>query len=167
MENEIQIRKNKTMNLPITLNEKGNTMSIKEWILIRRQVRPPLYQDLTPRNKKNIIIKRIRQRDPYKIWFLGEYEVDNERAIREIIKNTELGDQLFRIEERTIKMLLEEIITDEIKIRKLPCPFCENKIDRYSEIADIFFCSKHGELHGELGRNTRNILSNFNFKDVK
>jgi len=105
---KIKERLEKELNLPVTFNKEGEMISLREWTAMKKEIRPPFYDKLSKEDKTKIIIQRYKQRDPFQWVFLSPRGINNEQAIKEIEKDTKLGKQLFRIEERTIEMLKED-----------------------------------------------------------
>jgi len=93
-------------DMPVSLDEKNEGVSLCEYVEGKRRAIP--FANLSDEQRAQLAAKRIDMLPGYEMASIGAGVISKERAIREVLAGTDLGQQLAEIEIHVISQLLDE-----------------------------------------------------------
>ncbi len=96
-------------DLPVGFNEKGDIVTLREYA--NTKTREIFQLSAIPHNQlKELIQLRIEKQKEYpELFMLGKGKVDKARALKELKKESDIGEYIIELELRVINMVKEEV----------------------------------------------------------
>jgi hypothetical protein len=101
------------LTLPVTFDSNGKVVTLQELIEGKEAATALSPAALTPDQREELTIRRIKAQPEFQLAMVGAGIVDKKRAIEELKAHSDIGRILTEIEQRVIQNLLDDAVDSD------------------------------------------------------